>query len=60
MGISGVLAGERVFVGNGEYMESRGFQVSAYRCYMDALSNEGKTVLLAAGGERLLGLLPDQ
>lgn len=56
MGISGVLAGERVFVGNSEYMESRGFQVSAYRCYMDALANEGKTVLLAAGGERLLGL----
>ena len=56
MGISGLLADERVFVGNSEYMESRGFDVSGYRCRMDELSNEGKTVLLAAGGGRLLGL----
>ena len=56
MGISGVLENERVFVGNSEYMESRGFDVADYRCSMDELSHEGKTVLLVAGGDRLLGL----
>ena len=56
MGISAVLGNERFFVGNEEYMKSRGFDVSAYRCRMDELSGEGKTVLLAAGENRLLGL----
>ncbi len=56
MGISGVLGDERIFVGNAAYMESRGFDISPYRRWMDELSGEGKTVLVAASGGCLLGI----
>lgn len=50
-GISGMVSGRKVFAGNAAYMEETGIDLSAHRGEIDALSDQGKTVLMV--GEEL-------
>lgn len=56
MGISGVVDGEKILLGNSAYLEAAGFDTAAYRQKTEAMADEGKTVLFAADSSRLLGM----
>lgn len=56
MGISGIVEGEKILVGNSAYLEAAGFDIAAYRLATGKMADEGRTVLFAADGDRLLGM----
>lgn len=56
-GICGVVDDKKIFAGNEEYMQSLGIDTSAYHADMEALSEQGKTVLLVAEENNLCGMV---
>lgn len=56
-GIEATVGGRSLLVGNRKLMAARGLDTSAVEERMDALENEGKTVMLAAVDGRLAGLV---
>jgi len=56
-GISGMVKGERIFAGNAEYIKEQGIALEGQEEKIHLLSDMGKTVLLAADTQRLLGIL---
>ena len=56
-GISGLVQGRKVYVGNAAYMEALGIAIDEQQSALTRLSQQGKTVLLVAGENQLLGML---
>ena len=56
-GISGLVQGRKVYVGNAAYMEILGIAIDEQQSALTRLSQQGKTVLLVAGENQLLGML---
>lgn len=56
-GISGLVQGRKVYVGNAAYMETLGIAIDEQQSALTKLSQQGKTVLLVAGENQLLGML---
>ena len=56
-GISGLVQGRKVCVGNAAYMEILGIAIDEQQSALTRLSQQGKTVLLVAGENQLLGML---
>ena len=56
-GISGLVQGRKIYVGNAAYMEALGIAIDEQRSALTRLSQQGKTVLLVAGENQLLGML---
>ena len=56
-GISGLVQGRKVYVGNAAYMETLGIAIDEQQSALTRLSQQGKTVLLVAGENQLLGML---
>lgn len=56
-GVSGKLVGKTVLLGNRKLMRDNAFDPSAYEKKITALETQGKTVIILAGGEKILGLV---
>ncbi|MGE5590236.1 MAG: heavy metal translocating P-type ATPase [Bacillota bacterium] len=56
-GIEATVAGHSLLVGNRKLMAARGLDTAAIEERMDALENEGKTVMIAAVDGRLTGMV---
>ena len=56
-GISGLVQGRKIYVGNAAYMEALGIAIDEQQSALTKLSQQGKTVLLVAGENQLLGML---
>lgn len=56
-GISGLVQGRKVCVGNAAYMETLGIAIDEQQSALTRLSQQEKTVLLVAGENQLLGML---
>lgn len=56
-GISGLVQERKIYVGNAAYMEALGIAIDEQQSALIKLSQQGKTVLLVAGENQLLGML---
>lgn len=56
-GITGKVQGQRLFAGNEAYMAERGLELDFCREQLHTLSDAGKTVLLLADEQALLGMI---
>ena len=57
LGVEALMGGERLLLGNREFLSTKGPKVSGLEAQAAALAAEGKTVMYVARGSRVLGML---
>ena len=57
LGVEALMEGERLLLGNREFLSTKGPRVSGLEEQAAALASEGKTVMYVARGGRVLGML---
>ena len=57
LGVEALMEGERLLLGNQEFLSTKGRTVSELEAQAAELASEGKTVMYVARGDRVLGLL---
>lgn len=56
-GISGIVQGKKIYIGNAAYMAEMGIAIGKHQDDLERLSKQGRTVLLLAGESQLMGII---
>ncbi|MEE0266287.1 MAG: heavy metal translocating P-type ATPase [Acutalibacteraceae bacterium] len=57
MGVSAVVNGTKIFAGNKKLMQSKNIDISAYSSQIDSLASDGKTPLVFASNNGVIGII---